>query len=53
VCSSDLTGFAATDFNYIFNGMGICMIPLFVGLGYLLIHFFEKKEKKEKNDGDK
>jgi len=44
-------GIADKDYSDIFEGLGISMIPLFVGLGYLLIHFFDKKEKQKKNGG--
>jgi hypothetical protein len=43
------SGVVESDMSSTYGGVGFAMIPLFVGLGYLLIHFFEKKEKQEEN----
>jgi len=40
--------------NTINRNVGIGAIPLFIGIGFLLLHFLNKKqEKKEENDSDK
>jgi len=35
-----------------FSGIAVGIIPMFVGLGHLLFHFFDKEQAKE-NDSDK
>ena len=54
-----LSGVLFFTFAIIGNGapissLGMPTLPLFIGLGYLLIHFLDKKAKKKaENDSDK
>lgn len=47
-----LMGVSENNYTDALQGLGVSMIPIFVGIGFLLIHFIGKKQAKE-NDGDK